>query len=146
MDLSRAALEVGDEDNARRYRLGAIEAQNVHLWAAVKHESNWYTEHFPWDRRAGAGLQLGWHFINRVLWRHGESTLRLLAAALVVSLAVFPALFAIRPPAGASFGDLVWLSLSNVLSLDRLSAIESPTGYVRVLSAVEGLIGIAFAA
>lgn len=145
MDLSRAALEVGDEDNARRYRLAAIEAQNIHLWAAVKHESNWYTDHFPWDRRIGAALQLVWHFINKLLWRHGESTLQLLAAALVVSVLVFPGLFAIARPAGASFGDLVWLSLSNILSVDRLSAIESTTGYVRVVSAVEGLVGIAFA-
>lgn len=144
-ELSRAALEVGDDDNARRYRLGAIEAQNVHLWAAVKHDSDWYAGHFPWDRRTAAGLQLGWHFINRILWRHGESTVRLLAVALVVSVAVFPALFAIRPPAGASPGDLVWLSLSNVLSMDRLSTVAVATGYVRVLSAVEGLIGIAFA-
>lgn len=144
-DLSRAALEVGDEDNARRYRLAAIEAQNEHLRAAVKHKSKWYTEHFPWDRRIGAALELVWHFINKLLWRHGESAPRLLASGLVVSLLVFPVLFAIRPPAGASWGDLVWLSLSNILSLDRLSEIESTTGYVRALSAVEGLVGIAFA-
>lgn len=144
-DLSRAALGVGDDDNARRYRIAAIEARNEHLWAAVKNESTWYKEHFPLERRIGAVLELLWHFINKFLWRHGESTPRLIVAALVVSLVVFPSLFAIKRPSDVSLGDLVWLSLSNVLSLDRLSMIESTTLYFRILSAVEGLVGIVFA-
>lgn len=145
LELSRSALETGDEDNARRYRLGAIEAQNEHLWAAVKHESAWYRTHYPLERRIAAGFQLAWHFINKVLWRHGESTLRLLACALVFAFLVFPALMLADRSPGTSFGDLIWLSVSNFVSVDRLSTIPPDSTYLLVVCAIEGLVGIAFA-
>lgn len=144
-ELSRSAAEVGAEGEARRYRLAAIEAQNIHLRAAVTHQSVWYQEHFPWDRRVAAGLKLVWHFLNKVLWRHGESAPRLLGCALISALMVFPGLMWPSRPSGANYGDLVWLSLSNMLSVDRLSNIVPSSTYLRGLSAAEGLVGIAFA-
>lgn len=147
-ELSRSADGVGDVDSARSYRLAAIEATNLHLWAGVKAQSTWYAEHFPIDRRISAGLTLIWHYVNRALWQHGESAWRLLRSALIAVFGLFPLLlFAGRGAAGShvGYGESMWLSASNFLLLDRLSDVGVGSTYLRVVSATEALSGIVFA-
>lgn len=147
-ELSRAADSIGEVGEARSYRLAAIDATNVHLWAGVRAQSSWYAEHFPVDRRLAAGLTLLWHYLNRALWQHGESAWRLLRSALIAVLGLFPLLlFLGRDSAGseASYADSIWFSVSNFLLLDRLSDLAAVSTYLRVVSATEALSGIVFA-
>lgn len=147
-ELSRAADSVGDADEARSYRLAAIDATNVHLWAGVKAQSTWYAEHFPTERRLAAGFTLLWHYLNRALWQHGESAWRLLRSALIAVLGLFPLLlFLGRESAGSGtdYADSTWLSVSNFLLLDRLSDLTAASTYLRIVSATEALSGIVFA-
>ncbi|MFI5693178.1 pentapeptide repeat-containing protein [Kribbella sp. NPDC051586] len=142
-ELSRAAESTGDQAESRRYKLAGISATNQHLWAAVKAENSYYQEHFPLNRRVQAAGTLFWHYLNRVLWQHGESALQLFIVGCIGTLLLFPAL--LKWFGGLGFGDAFWLSLSNFLSIDRLSAVENVTGGARVLSTLEGLSGVLFA-
>lgn len=148
-ELSRAADSVGEVDEARSYRLAAIDATNVHLWAGVKAQSTWYAEHFPLDRRLAAGLTLAWHYLNRALWQHGENAWRLLRSALIAVLGLFPLLLfmgrSASPESEPGYIDSIWLSVSNFLLLDRLSDVAVESTYLRVASATEALTGIVFA-
>lgn len=145
-ELSRSADSIGDVEGARAYRLAAISATNVHLWAGVKAQSTWYAEHFPIERRLSAGLTLVWHYVNRVLWQHGESAWRLLRSALIAVVGLFPLLlFMGRDNSSGSFGEAIWLSASNFLLLDRLSDLPADSTYLRIVCAAEALSGIVFA-
>ncbi|WP_165546343.1 pentapeptide repeat-containing protein [Kribbella soli] len=148
-NLSRAATLSGDEVEARKYRLAAIEAENENLKAAILGESAWHKEHYDLVRRAESVIRLGWHYLNKYLWRHGESAAVLFASAIVVTLLVFPVLlyfdrdsFNLRPL--PSYGQLIWMSMSNFISLDRLSQLNPESTYMRFVSTLEGLAGIIF--
>jgi hypothetical protein len=149
--LARISESSGDTESARRYRQAAIDALDKHLRAAVRAETAWYREHFDSWGRVGAAVRLFWHKLNRILWAHGDSAWRLLASAFVVILIVFPVLFLIfrdglRSSAGeVSASDVVWLSLSNFLLIDRVSPLEVVSGAALALSATEALLGIIFA-
>ncbi|MEV4261649.1 pentapeptide repeat-containing protein [Kribbella sp. NPDC049584] len=142
-ELSRAADSLGDQGEAREYKLASIRATNAHLRAAVKAKNSWYEAHYPLGRRIDAMGTLGWHTLNRVLWKHGESAWRLLIIATVVALVLFPLAFKVA--VDLPFGEAVWLSLSNFLSLDRLSSAQTTTTTARILSTLEGLSGVLFA-
>jgi len=142
-ELSRAAESLGDQAEARKYKLEGIKATNRHLRAAVKAENSWYKDHYPFGRRLEALGTLGWHTLNKLLWKHGESAWRLLQVGAVVTLLLFPIAFQMAGP--FDYVDAMWLSLSNFLSVDRLSPVETVDGAAQVLSTLEGLAGILFA-
>jgi hypothetical protein len=148
-DLSRAASALGNDNEARSYRLAAIDAANENLRGAVLAKSAYYKEHYPLDRRAGAFLTLVWHQLNRWLWRHGESAWRLLSVALLAAFGLFPLLlFLGRGGTGRAhvdYGDAIWMSVSNFLSVDRVSDLPADSAYLQAASAAEGLLGVVFA-
>lgn len=149
--LARAAQSAGHAAEARRYRVAGIEALDLHLRAAVRGDSAWYREHYDVVGRAQAAMRLGWHHLNRLLWGHGESAWRLFSSAAIAALLVFPILFlALQsgvelPDAQPAASDYLWLSLSNFLLLDRISAAELTTWATQALAAVEALLGVVFA-
>jgi Ion channel len=110
--------------------------------------STWYVEHYPFPRKFVAAGSLFWHYLNRFLWRHGESAWSLLVSTLLLAIVVFPGIYWLSggdftPPVD-SFGDAIWLSLSNLLSIDRLSDFEPSTGWARAMCAIEALSGVVF--
>lgn len=149
--LARVADAAGDGATSRRYRIAGIEALDKHLRAAVRAETDWYKKHYDALGRMGAGARFLWHQVNRVLWQHGESAWRLFASAMTLALILFPILFLVFQSGITISGDqptapdLLWLSLSNFLLLDRLSNASLDSWGVQSLAAVEALLGIIFA-
>jgi hypothetical protein len=85
--LYLAASAMGDPGEARRYRLASLSARRRHLEAGILHATPWYAEHFPGPRRIRAVGEWCWYWLNRGLWKHGESAVRLvLNAALLVAV------------------------------------------------------------
>lgn len=144
-NLSLAAEQLGQSDEGRRYRLVALDANKAHLFAAVRAESEWYRTHYDVIGRLYALIQLFWHYLNSLLWRHGESALRLLSVAIGLVFILFPALSYLATQGAVSVPDLLWLSLANFLSIDRLSNVHLLSTWIRSISAVEALLGILFA-
>jgi hypothetical protein len=148
--ISTAAESRGDAKEARQFRVAAIDARKDHLKAALKSSSTWYKEHYPPLARIGVAGSLIWHYLNRLLWRHGESAWRLLLSTLITVGLVFPALYYLARsgfvPANpiASYGDAISLSSSNFLSIDRLSDAVPSTGWTKILSGIEALAGVIF--
>lgn len=149
--LARVAEASGNATEARRYRVAAIDALDLHLRAAVRGDSAWYREHFDLVGRVQAVFRLGWHRLNRLLWGHGESAWRLLSSAAITALLIFPILLLTLqsgvevPDRQAAASDYLWLSLSNFLLLDRISAAELTTWPTQTVAAVEALLGVVFA-
>ena len=84
--------------------------------------------------------------MNRILWRHGESALRLLLTASVLVFAVFPLLaYTALASQGYALGDVIWWSLGNFLSMSHLSPSDLPLDVARPVAVVEAIAGIAFA-
>ena len=141
-----AADGAGDAAEARKYRLTALDARREHLEAAVKGGSNWYAEHYKGFDKIPPAAELLWYWVNRILWRHGESALRLLLTASVLVFAVFPLLaYAALASQGYALGDVIWWSLGNFLSMSHLSPSDLPLDVARPVAVVEGIAGIAFA-
>jgi prepilin-type processing-associated H-X9-DG protein len=146
--ISSAAFASGDLAEARRYRLAALDAHKEHLKAALTSTSTWYSEHYPLSKKILAASSLFWHYLNRLLWRHGESAWRLLVSTLLLSIGILPCLYWLfgndfsRPVDG--FVDAIWLSLSNFLSIDRLSDRVPSSATTRALCAIEALSGVIF--
>lgn len=147
-ELARAADSIGKTAEARAYRLAAISATNKHLCAGVKAQSKWYAEHFPLNRRIAAASKLLWHYMNQLLWQHGESAWRLFRNAVIAVIGIFPLLLYVgRQPqnGGPSYADSIWSSVSNFLPLDKLSSMPETSTYIRIISALEALSGVIFA-
>lgn len=149
--LARAADFAGEAAEARRYKVAAIDALDLHLRAAVRGDSAWYRDHYDVIGRVQAALQLGWYRVNRLLWGHGESAWRLLSSAAIAALLIFPILFlalqsGVRLPEGEGGASrYLWLSLSNFLLLDRISDAELTAWSTQALASVEALLGVIFA-
>jgi hypothetical protein len=146
--ISLAAVASGDVAEARRYRLAAVDAHKEHLRAALTSTSTWYVEHYPLSKKLLVAGSLFWHYLNRLLWRHGESAWRLLVCTLVLIIGILPCLYWLfgsefsRPLDG--FTEAMWLSVSNFLSIDRLSDLAPSSGLTRALCAIEALSGVIF--
>jgi hypothetical protein len=149
--LSAAAAASGNLRDARSYRIAAIDAQNDHLLGAVRADSTWYRDHYDMAGRVGALARLFWHYLNRYLWRHGESAWRLFLSAAVIVFLLFPLLLLLNRDGlisdgrAPSLADVLWLSLSSFLLQDRLSAISLTTTSTLAISAIEGFLGVIFA-
>jgi prepilin-type processing-associated H-X9-DG protein len=146
--ISLAAIASGDVVESRKYRLAALDARKEHLKAALASSSTWYSEHYPLSKKLLVAGSLFWHYLNRLLWRHGESAWRLLACTLLLIIGILPCLYWIfgnefTPPVDR-IAETMWLSVSNFLSIDRLSNVVPSSGLTRALCAVEALSGVIF--
>ncbi len=144
-ELSVVAENLGQQDEARKYRLDFLSARKDHLLARVRGENQWYRDHFGTLERLAALLTLFWYFVNALLWKHGEGAMRLFVSAVVVVFGIFPLLYAIVDPGRNVYADLTWLSLSNFLLLDRLYTGTLANSGMAAWSAVEAALGIIFA-
>lgn len=144
---SVAAAHLGNVAEARLYRLLALEARRQHLERAVKAESAYYATHFDTIGRIVSAFQLAWFYLNRILWKHGESAARLVWVSLIMVLAVSPmmlALFGGLPKTETSWSALIWLSVSAFLSIDRLSSTIPTTAPGRTIVAIDAALGVIF--
>ena len=147
-ELAIASDILGIYRDARKYRLKAIEARQEHLKAAVLSQSEWYESHYPGVRRVRALLAWVGHSLNGVIWGHGEKWQVLLRNLVILALGIFPLLLWLSRP-GLSvggdvpgIGELIWLSVTTMIPVSGLSAVEVTSLQARVILVTEGFVGI----
>lgn len=143
--------KLGFSVEARRYRLQSIAAQEAHLRAAIKADSQWYRDHFDGPARLLACGRLAVSVLNGLFWGYGENAWRLLGNVLALSLFVFPigyhagsALEKLPPADSAtvSFLECVLFSLLRIFPTG-LSVGISPVGLLGYLLAyLESIFGL----
>jgi hypothetical protein len=144
--ISSGAL--GLDDEARRYRLAAIQAREEHLRAAVLSNSDWYQRHYSGLRKFTALIQLLASRANGLLWGHGEKWLVLVRNILALALAVFPAALWFaqgglqRQSGPLGIGDLVWLSVTTIIPVDGVSSVVATAWVSRVILTTEAFVGV----
>ncbi len=139
-----AAEHGGDMADARRFRLAAIDARKAHLQSAVKGANEWYREHYDTLARLAAAVQLFWYGVNRAIWLHGESVRRLVLAALVAVLLIFPVLSYIVLRGDVSLSVALWWSVGNFLSIDLIELSQPLPSSAMALAAIEAVAGVVF--
>lgn len=147
-ELALTAEHLGHYRDARGYRLRAIEAQQQHLKAAVLSQSEWYESHYPGLRKVRALVSLVAHWLNGLVWGHGEKWWILLRNIIVLSFGIFPLLLwlmksGVRDADGSiSLGDLVWLSVTTLIPIDGANSLHAASLAVRLTLASEAFIGV----
>lgn len=142
---------MGDYRDARRYRLRAIEAHQQHLKAAVLSQSEWYESHYPGLRKVRALVSLVAHWLNGLVWGHGEKWWVLLRNLIALAFVVFPSLLwflrsGIRKVDGVvGLGDLVWLSVSTLIPIDGGTTLHVTSLAVRLTLVSEAFLGVVVA-
>lgn len=148
-ELSVACHSSGDVRDARRYRLKAIEARAEHLTAAVLGRSNWYENHYAGFRKMTAVFDLIGHWLNGLVWGHGEKWWVLLRNIFVLAIVIFPSiLWSFRKgltegAEGHSVLEIVWLSVTTIIPVNGVaSPIEATTLATKLTLVLEGFFGI----
>lgn len=146
--LAIASDSLGRQLDGRRFRLVEIRAREDHLRAAVLSQSEWYRSHFAGSQR----LMALWRLVSSralgLIWGHGERMVPLLRNLFVLTIFIFPALLwgvrdALVSPSGPmDIGEIVWLSVTTVLPVDGVSAIEATTWTTRAILALESFLGV----
>jgi len=150
--LALAAEELGWSSEARGYRLAAIAAREDHLAAAVRAVSTWYKEHYPPLRRLAACVQLVASKMNGLLWGYGERSGVLLRNLVLLAAVVFPALLwsvrsdlAVSGGGTATFGDLLWLSVTTIIPVGAINSVTALSSAGRGILTLEAFCGIVIA-
>ncbi len=148
-ELSVASHSSGDVRDARRYRLKAIEARTEHLTAAVLGRSNWYESHYAGLRKMSAVLDLIGHWLNGLIWGHGEKWWVLLRNIFLLAIVVFPSILwffregLTEGAKGDSVLEVIWLSVTTIIPVNGMaSPIEATSLAARLTLVVEGFVGI----
>jgi len=143
--------KLGFSAEARKYRLQAIAAQEAHLKAAIRADSQWYRDHFDGPARILACGRLVVSVLNGFFWGYGENARRLLGNVLALSLFVFPVCYYVgsaleklpsADSATVSFLECVWFSLLRIFPTGLSMGIgpTGPLGYL--LAYFESIIGL----
>jgi hypothetical protein len=147
-NLAREAARLGDGAQAQAYRFAQVSARENHLIDAFRGSSKWYRDHYDFQARMGALLQLIVSYLNRLLFGYGERPVVLLRNYAIATLVVFPALFSLMPnaishpasPQGVTFWNALDFSVHNATA----GAIETPVTaqsvVARLLGGVESLL------
>lgn len=149
--LFTESRKLGYAAEARRYRLQAIAAEEAHLKAAIRADSQWYRDHFSGPDRLLACVKLVGSKLNGFLWGYGENARRLLINVLALSLLVFPTAYhagsaleklQLGDSASVSFLECVWFSLLRIFPTGLSLGISpvGPLGYV--LAYFESIVGL----
>ena len=146
--LAIASDSLGLQDNGRRYRLAAIQADEEHLRAAVFSQSEWYRSHFSGPRwwmalgRLIASRSLG------VAWGHGERWFPLIRNFVMLTVIIFPAgLWVARdalvsPSGPVGIAEIVWLSVTTILPVEGTSSVVATSWSTRAILALESFLGL----
>ena len=90
--LAIASDILGLGNEARHYRLAAIQAREEHLRSAVFGRNDWYQLHYPGLQRLEGLLQWVASRANGIIWGHGEKWVVLVFNILLLALVIFPGL------------------------------------------------------
>ncbi|PLW83916.1 hypothetical protein CWI75_00715 [Kineobactrum sediminis] len=148
-DLSIASDALGDNRDARRYRLKAIEARTEHLKAAVLGRSTWYETHYAGLRKAKAFSDLVGHWLNGFVWGHGEKWWVLLRNLFILAFVVFPSILwfvrtgLTRGGEVLTLWEVIWLSVTTIIPVDGVTdAVQATSLMARLALVAEGFVGI----
>ena len=97
-NLNVEATRLGYLSEARSFRLEEVRAREENLWAAILWKTEWYRRHYYGARRIRAGLELGWSYVNRILWGYGERVRILILNLALFIFVVLPLLFWLFDP------------------------------------------------
>jgi hypothetical protein len=149
-NLNVEATRLGYLSEARLFRLEEVKAREENLWAAVLWKTEWYRRHYYGARRFRVILELGWSYVNRLLWGCGERVYILMLNLTLFIFLVVPLLFSLLAPEllgaddhGLRWYDLIYLSIQTVLPVDLGVNVtpDSLSGRVVVIfGSVGGLI------
>lgn len=149
-ELSLASDAVGANRDARRFRLKAIEARTEHLKAAVLGRSTWYETHYAGLRKVSAFFYLVGHWLNGLVWGHGEKWWVLLRNLILLAFVVFPSiLWSFRAglvgkeEAGLTAWEVIWLSVTTIIPVDGITtSVQATTLVAKLTLVVEGFVGL----
>jgi len=150
-NLAIQAAELGYSDDARKFRLCEIEANEAELRGAFWRENDYFETHYPTFRsqiRAGATLTVS--RLNRWLWGYGEKASVLVRNLALLALLAFPVFFYFaraglhKDHGDLSLLDIFYFSMQHILEPAVSSGI-TPTGWAFSAAAIEGLLGLIIA-
>ena len=148
-ELSMASDSIGDNRDARRFRLKAIEARTEHLTAAVLGRSNWYETHYAGLRKVTAFGDLVGHWLNGIVWGHGEKWWVLLRNLVILAFIAFPSiLWSVSSGLNGKGQELtvwevIWLSVTTIIPVNGVtSSVEATTLMAKLTLVAEGFVGI----
>jgi hypothetical protein len=147
-NLAREAARLGDAAQAQAYRFEQVSAREAHLIGAFRGSSKWYRDHYDFQARVGALLQLVMSYLNRLLFGYGERPVVLLRNYVIAAFVVFPALFSVMPnaishpasPNDASFWSALDFSVHNATAGVIETPVVARTVTARLLAGIESLL------
>jgi hypothetical protein len=147
IELARESYTHGNTTDARKYRIEALRSHEQHLADAFRARSSYYKERYDLAARARAGVAWIGSQANRIVWGNGERGAVLLFNFLLLTLVVFPMVFAaiggVRPIAGKlTTIDYVLLSIDSATSYSGLSGVQLISSGARILAVLELVIGL----
>lgn len=146
-NIASEATTLGQEREARRYRLRAIKEHEKALRSGYRWSDDYSKSHFPTDlERLKAFLELCLSRTSRRLWGHGEYIRRLLINLFLLAFLVGPILLYLARShlhGGSSVGDCIALSVASVLN-DSGSSGVSTSGVALWISLALSASGLLF--
>lgn len=144
-NLSLECLELGYEDEFRKYYFAEKEASEQYYWKKFWHKGTeeYYRKYNGIDRLSGL-----WNYIlskaNKFLWGYGEKLARLIANIVVVLIAFaigyYVSIDEVASNVNMSWGIASYMSLSNFFTV---TCDYTPDGFAyKMLSVAEGGVGI----
>lgn len=129
-NLAAEASALGQEREAREYRLRAIEEHQEALRRGYRWSDEYSRSHYPDLQRVIAFLKLGWSKANGFLWGHGERMQRLLVNLAVLGVGVGPGVLYLardhlHDGDSLSYGDYVGLTFASLLNNSDAAGIET---------------------
>ena len=148
--LGRQAYLAGNIRDSERYRQHAAEANEQHLWKAVKGAGSWFREHYKGFRRVSAIGALMASRARGYLWGYRRNYLTVGRNLLVLTMGIFPLLLflvrgGIQIDKGTRFDypELLALSWRNILpgaDFAPASYVSTTTQFVAGVEIVVGLL------
>jgi hypothetical protein len=145
------AEQAGETREARTYRQIAAHASERVLWKTALADGEHYQRHTSVARRTNALYEYVRSRINYRLWGYGDQAWRAGIWYILLALGMFPLIFllsrdGLNKANGTEPGwlDVTFLSLSNILNNNALSAITVDSTWTRTVAALESLTGLVF--
>jgi hypothetical protein len=143
-NLATEASVLGNENEARQYRLRAIREREEELRRGYRWSDSYSESHYPELERVRAFLELCVSRLNGWLWGHGEYLTRLLLNVVVLALIIGPILLYLardhlHKGGSIGFGDCVVLSVASVLNTAATAGVGTTGVGVAIVLALSAL-------
>ena len=145
-NLATECEAIGQPREARLFRITARKAREEDLWAAVRHENDYYRRHYDTLDRLVAGWHLIQSRVNGALWGYGERAQVLLRNLAIAALGVFPIIFLLTGSdirsgvTNVNYWDCLLLSVASLFNSPSVTGLTM-TGWARVWVLGETAVG-----